>query len=90
LLLASQPLLRFALLLGVLAISIALVAAHGVRGIAILVGVFLILTLPRSRAWQAVERPLVRLTGSRKRAAVVVTLVVLGTAAAINIYQFVG
>jgi hypothetical protein len=87
-LLATQSLLRLALLLAVLLISGILIATHGVRGIAIVVGVYLLLTLPRSRAWQAVERPLVRLTGSRRRAAVLVTLVVLGAAAVINFYQY--
>jgi hypothetical protein len=88
-LLATQSLLRLALLLAAVLISGILIAAHGFRGIAIVVGVYLLLTLPRSRAWQAVERPLVRLTGSRRRAAVLVTLVVLGVAAIVNFYQYV-
>jgi hypothetical protein len=87
-LLATQSFFRLALLVAVLFISGVLIAAHGVRGIAIVIGVFLLITLPQSRAWQRIERPLVRLTGSRRRAAVLVTLVAIGAAAVINFYQY--
>ncbi|MGH2409238.1 MAG: hypothetical protein ACRDGS_02600 [Chloroflexota bacterium] len=65
------------------------VAAHGVRAIAVLVIVVLIATLPNTRGYKIVERVLVRLTGSRRRSAVLVALIVIGAGIAINIYPLI-
>jgi phosphatidylglycerophosphate synthase len=83
-----SELIRLALLLGVLALFIVLVAAHGViRAFVIVMAVALILTAPRTQAWQVGERWLVRLTGSRRRAAVLVMVLVIGVMAAVNLYN---
>src|SRR5205823_13018609 len=71
------PLIRFLLLLGALVVSTALVVAHGLRGVAALVVLLLLVSAPRTRAWSVSERALVRLTGSRKRAAILVMSVVI-------------
>jgi hypothetical protein len=84
-----QALIRFVLLIVAVVISVAIVAAHGVRGIALLVGLALVATLPRTRGWKMGERWLVRITGSRRRAIVVVMMVAIGAVIAVNVYQYV-
>ena len=81
-------LLRLALLLAALALFAWLVAAHGViRTFTIVIAVALVLSVPRTRAWQLGERWLVRLTGSRRRAAVLVMVLIIGTLAVVNLYN---
>ncbi|HEX6510619.1 MAG TPA: hypothetical protein VF221_23570 [Chloroflexota bacterium] len=65
-------------------------ASHGIRGLAIVV-VFLVLSsAPRTRVWQIIERRLVHLTGSRKRAAILVMSVVIVVVLAVDVYELVG
>lgn len=80
-----MPLVRSLLLLAALAIAAVLIAVHGVRAIGFLVGLALVLTIPKTRIWTVTERWLVRLTGSRRRAAVLAMLLVIGAVAAANI-----
>lgn len=82
-------LLRPLLALAALLICLWLVAAHGVRGILILVAVAAATTLPRTKPWRMAESWLVRLTGSRQRAAALVFGAVIAVAAAVNVYQLV-
>jgi hypothetical protein len=83
-------LIRLALLLVAIVLFAFLVAAHGViRAFIILVAVTLVLTAPRTRAWQMGERWLVRLTGSRRRAAVLVMVLVIATLTAVNLYNLI-
>ena len=84
-----KPVLRSALLLVVLVVAALIVVAHGVRGAISLIVVVLALSLPRTAAWRAVERPLVRFTGSRQRAYVLTLALVLGLLAVINVYEYV-
>jgi hypothetical protein len=77
------------LLLGALVIGGALVAAHGIRGIAVLVVLLLLVSAPRTRTWSVTERALVRLTGSRKRAAIVVMSTVIVVVLAVDVYSLV-
>lgn len=81
-------LIRFALMLAALAIGVALIAEHGIRAIILLVVVALAATVPRTRAWKAGERRLVRLTGSRRRAAGAILTFVIAAVVAVNIYGF--
>jgi hypothetical protein len=85
--LASQALLRFALLVGFVVLAVVLIVAHGVRGIAVLVAILLVLVIPRSRSFGAIEDRLVRLTGSRRRAAALIGFIIIGSVAAFNVYQ---
>jgi hypothetical protein len=87
---AASTLLRFGLLVAALAIAVALIAAHGVRGLAIVVAIGLIVTLPQTKAWQRVEGVLVRITGSRKRAAGLALFVVIAVAGGIQVYGLFG
>jgi nitrate reductase NapE component len=81
--------IRFLLLLVALVLSVALVAAHGVRGLVFLMILALAATLPQTRAWKIAERPLVRITGSRARAATLVMAVTITALVAVNLYQLV-
>jgi hypothetical protein len=74
-------------LLGALIVGVALVATHGIRGVAILVVLLLLVSAPRTRAWGLVERALVRLTGSRKRAAILVMALVIVVVLAVDLYS---
>jgi hypothetical protein len=82
-------LVRFGLLLLVLSVCVAVIAIHGARGIAFVVVLMAIFTVPQTRAWTIAERGLVRLTGSRRRAAALVLAVTVGSLIAINIYELV-
>ncbi len=79
-------LVRFGLL-AIAAIAAAVViAVHGIRGLAIVVFLVLLASLPRSRPYQIAEYWLVRITGSRRRAAVVVMSVLIAALVAFNVY----
>ena len=77
------------MLLGALVIGGALVVAHGIRGVAVLVVLLLVVSAPRTRAWTVAERALVRLTGSRKRAAILVMSTVIVVILAVDVYSLV-
>jgi hypothetical protein len=82
-------LVRLLLPVFVLIAGAALVITHGVRGIAILVGVALIATVPQTRVWRIGEHYLVTLTGSRRRALALLMIVAIVVALLVNLYQFV-
>jgi hypothetical protein len=81
-------LLRLGLLLVALLVCGALIAAHGVRGIILVIAIMMAATLPQTRAWRVTEHALVRLTGTRRRAAVLLMAIVVGVLIAVNVYQF--
>jgi hypothetical protein len=81
--------IRFLLLLAALGLGVSLVAAHGVRGLLIAVVLLVAVSAPRTRTWRTVEYYLVRLTGSRRRAAVLALSVVLVLMVSVDIYEFV-
>ena len=68
-------------------VGVALIAAHGLRGIAVLVVLMLAVSVPRTRAWYIAEGALVRLTGSRKRAAILVLSTIIVAFLAIDAYS---
>jgi hypothetical protein len=84
-----QPLIRLALLAVILIACVALVAVHGFRGLVLIAVIAALATLPRTRVWRAIEAALVRLTGSRRGALAVVLGVLIVSAAAVNIYEYV-
>jgi hypothetical protein len=66
-----------------------LIAFHGfVRGISALTVVVLLTAAPKTHLWKAVEKPLVRLTGSRRGAAALALSVVIGVLLLVNIYSY--
>jgi hypothetical protein len=86
---SSARVIRFLLLIGALIAAAIFIAAHGVRAIALLVVVVLVVTLPNTRVWKIAEGALVRLTGSRRRAYLLVTVVVIAVLIGVNVYEFV-
>ena len=71
------------LLAGVLIIGI----AHGTRGLVVAGVIIAVWTAKDSRAWKATEAFLVRLTGSKRRAAVAVMAVVIIVVLGFDVYQ---
>ncbi|MDQ2742802.1 MAG: hypothetical protein M3Z66_10990 [Chloroflexota bacterium] len=84
-----SSLLRFILLLAALAVCLGLVITHGFRGVVVIAFVAVIATVPRTRGYHFLERHLVRLTGSRARAVMLIGVVTLTAMIALNIVQFV-
>ena len=84
-----SSLLRFILLLAALAVCVGLVITHGFRGFVVIAFIAVIATVPRTRGYRFLERHLVRLTGSRARAAMLIGVVTLTAMIALNIVQFV-
>jgi hypothetical protein len=82
-------LLRPALTVLIILVGVWLIIAHGVRGLVIVIAGIAVYALPRTRAWKIIEGPLVRLTGSRRRAAVISFGFLLAIMAAFDIYQLV-
>jgi hypothetical protein len=80
-------LIRFGLLALAAIAAATVIAAHGIRGLAIVVFLVMIATLPRSRPYQIAEYWLVRMTGSRRRAAVIVMSVIIALLVAFNVYE---
>jgi hypothetical protein len=80
-------LIRVLLLLGAVLVGVSLVATHGVRGVAVLVVLLLLMSARRSRPWIMVERALVQLTGSRKRAAILAMTVVIVVVLAVDVHS---
>ena len=82
-------LIRSLLFFAILVAVVILVAMHGfVRALALAMALALVTTVPKTRGWKMVERWLVRLTGSRRRAAVLALVVVVGVLAAVNVYSY--
>ena len=79
--------IRPLLSLGILLIGLWLVVSHGTRGFLLLIALALVATLPGTSGWQRGERWLIRLTGSRSRAAALAMLMLIGAVTAINVYQ---
>lgn len=80
-------LLRSALVSLALLVLTILLLLHGTRGVLVLMAIVVATTLPRTRLFQAAERALVRLTGSRRRAAALAAITVIAALAVINIVQ---
>ena len=81
-------LIRSLLLFAIVVVVVVLVAVHGfIRGLVVLVALAVVTTVPRTQAWRVSEQWLVRVTGSRRRAALVVLLVVIGALAVVNFYN---
>jgi len=81
-------LVRSLLLFAIVVVVVVLVAVHGfIRGLVVLVALAVVTTVPRTQTWRVSERWLVRVTGSRRRAALVVLLVVIGALAVVNFYN---
>jgi uncharacterized membrane protein len=83
----GAPLIRFFLLLAALIVGVGLVAVHGLRGLVVVAILLLVASAPRTRAWNVAERFLVRLTGSRRRAAVLVMSTVIIILLAFEVYS---
>lgn len=83
----TQRLIRGLLLVGVLVLCTALIAAHGLRGIAVVVGVAVLASAVQTRAFRTTERALVRLTGSRQRAAMAVMGLVIVVVVAVTVIE---
>lgn len=79
-------LIRFGLLAVAAVAAAAVIAAHGVRGLGIVVFLVMLATLPRSRPYQIAEYWLVRITGSRRRAAVAIMSFLILVLVAFNAY----
>lgn len=75
------------LLFGALIVGAALVATHGIRGVTILVVLLVLLSARRTRGYQVAERALVRLTGSRKRAAILVMTIIIVVVLTVDVYS---
>jgi hypothetical protein len=84
-----QAVVRLVLLIVALLVAIAIIATHGVRGLVVLMLIAVAFTVPRTRVWRTGERWMVRLTGSRRRAAVVTMFVIIGALIAVNVYDYV-
>lgn len=82
-------LLRFGLLAIALVAAGAIIITHGVRGIAALVVLTILVTVPRTRAWRYVSGALIRLAGSGRRAAVLVMVVIIGVAIVVTLLPLV-
>jgi hypothetical protein len=83
----TQRLIRGSLLFGVLVLCTILIAAHGLRGIAIVVAVAVLASAVRTQAFRATEQALVRLTGSRQRAAMLVMGLVIVVIVAVSVIE---
>jgi hypothetical protein len=82
-------LLRPAVIALVVLLGAWLIVAHGVRGLVIVIAGIVVYALPRTRGWKMIEGPLVRITGSRRRAAVISFGLLIAVMAAFDIYQLV-
>lgn len=81
--------IRLVLLLVALTAAGIFIAFHGIRAIAILIVIALAITVPRTRVWRWVESGLVRLTGTRQRALLLVMVVVLLGALAFTVLPLI-
>ncbi len=83
----TQRLMRGLLLLGVILLCLWLVAAHGFRGIVIVSGVVVLVSVVQTRVFRALGGALVRFTGSRRRAVALVMGVVLAAMVAVSVIE---
>lgn len=81
--------IRLVLLVLALIVCGWIIAAHGVRGVVLLVIIGLLVSVPQTRGWKYAERWLVKLTGSRQRAAALVLGIVILILAAVNLLPLV-
>lgn len=85
----TGALIRLTLSIAILLVAALLIVTHGVRGVLLLAAGILLLTAPRTRGYQMIERRLVRLTGSRQRAFALVLAAAIAVVVAVNVYEFV-
>lgn len=85
----DMVLIRFALLLLALVMATFVIVTHGVRGILVVIAVALVVSVPRTRGWKWGEAALVRITGSRRRAAFLAMVLVIGAMTLLAVLQFV-
>jgi hypothetical protein len=76
---------RIVLPIIVVGACVAIIILHGVRGIALLVVLAAVSSVPQTRVWRTGERIMVRLTGSRRAALVVVCVALIGTLIVVNV-----
>jgi hypothetical protein len=81
-------LVRFGLLIAALIVCGAIIAVHGVRGVVFVVVIMAVATVPQTGAWRATEGALIRVTGSRRRAWVLVMAVLICVLVVVNVYQY--
>jgi hypothetical protein len=79
-------LVRIGLMAAALLAAATVIAVHGVRGLAIVIFLALLASLPRSRPYRTAEYWLVRITGSRRGAAVVFMTTLIVVLVAFNVY----
>lgn len=80
-------LLRSTLVLALMIVALILGAAHGARGLAVAGAAILAWAAKDSAAWRRGEAVLVRLTGSRRRAAIAVLGTVIVVLITVNVLQ---
>lgn len=76
-------------MIAALVIGAWIIAEHGIRGIAVVTALVVVYSLTRTRAWRSGESWMVRLTGSRKRAAAVVLGAIIALTVAVNLVTFI-
>jgi hypothetical protein len=64
----TSGLIRTGLLLAALTVCVWLIAAHGLRGLAVVAALAVLTALPQNRGFRLADRWLIRVTGSRRRA----------------------
>lgn len=85
----TQRLIRAVLLVAALLLCTALIAGHGLRGIAVVAGAVVLASAVRTRGFRAAERTLVRITGSRQRALLLIMSVMIAAMVAASVIQIV-
>ena len=83
-----NALIRLALLTAALVIGVWIIAEHGLRGILLVTGLVVVYSLTRTRAWRTGEGWMVRLTGSRTRAAAVVLGAIIALTVVVNVVSY--
>jgi hypothetical protein len=81
------PVIRSALLLGMLILILILGLAHGLRGFVVAGAIILAWAAKDTRVWKRSEAFLVRVTGSRRRAGITVLSAVIVVMVAFNLYE---
>ncbi len=84
----SFSLIRTLVILAVLLICVWLIAAHGIRGLGVVAVIAVLVTVPQTRAYRFVERGLIRFTGSRKRALLLVMSLAIAVLVVVNVLEF--
>jgi hypothetical protein len=81
--------LRSFLLVVALGLGLYLAVVHGIRGLAVFAALLVVSALPKTRAWRFTEWLLVGVTGSRRRAAVLVMSLAIAALLAVNVVEFI-